>query len=226
MQQYAIIVAGGTGSRMNNAMPKQFLPIDGKPIFYYSMQAFITSFPDIQLVLVVHPDFIKNMHSVLQHFSERINVTIVAGGATRFESVKNGLAALPNIADAIVYIHDAARPFISKKLLQNLQEDCITYGNAIPCITVNESMRVTTQEASCMIDRSILRIIQTPQVFKLSILKKAFLQPFQDSFTDDASVIEADGIVVHLSNGIDENIKITTPAQLQMAEWMMKNWEV
>jgi 2-C-methyl-D-erythritol 4-phosphate cytidylyltransferase len=226
MQQYAIIVAGGTGSRMNNAMPKQFLPINDKPIFYYSILAFINTFPTIELVLVVHKDFIKNMHSVLQHFAERINVTIVEGGETRFESVKNGLATLPNNKEAIVYIHDAARPFITKKLLTQLQSDCIEYGNAIPCIVANESMRMVSENTSSIIDRNKLRIIQTPQVFRLPILKKAFLQSYQDSFTDDASVCEADGVTIYLSNGIDENIKITTPTHLEMAEWTMKNWRI
>jgi 2-C-methyl-D-erythritol 4-phosphate cytidylyltransferase len=225
MQQYAIIVAGGVGSRMNNALPKQFLPINNKPIFYYCIQAFITTFPDIELVLVVHADYIKNMHSVLQHFDDRINATIVAGGATRFESVQNGLASIPNLPNAIVYVHDAARPFIHSALLLRLQADCIIHGNAIPCITANESMRVVSHDVSCIIDRNILRIVQTPQVFKLSILKKAFLQPYQDAFTDDASVCEADGNIIFLSKGLDENIKITTPTQLQMADVFIKTWQ-
>jgi 2-C-methyl-D-erythritol 4-phosphate cytidylyltransferase len=227
MQQYAIIVAGGTGTRMNNAMPKQFLPLQNKPILYYSIHAFVRVFPDIHIVLVMHKDYIKNVHAILIQFKDRIDLQIVEGGTTRFDSVKNGLACVPDNEESIVYVHDAARPFINTQLLQSLQKDCIANGNAIPVMPINESVRMQTSATqSAAVDRSQLRLVQTPQVFKSIILKKAFLQNYQVAFTDEATVCELDGATIFLSKGIEENIKITTPNQLLLAERMMLTWEV
>jgi 2-C-methyl-D-erythritol 4-phosphate cytidylyltransferase len=223
MQQYAIIVAGGTGTRMKNALPKQFLPLHGKPLMYYCIDAFVKTFPDIKLILVLHKNYITNMHSVLQHFADRIDAQIVEGGDTRYQSVQHGLAVVPIDNESIVYVHDAARPFINETLLVRLQTHCIEKGNAIPGILINDSLRKANADgASQAIDRTNMYAVQTPQVFKSSILQKYFAAPYQAMFTDEATVCELQGEKIFVVDGLEQNIKITTPHQLEQAHWMMQ----
>lgn len=220
MQQplkYAIIVAGGQGTRMGMAIPKQFLPLNNKPILYYTIKAFLDAYADIQIVLVLPEEHISYNNMVMQAFEEIPEIIIVIGGTTRYESVQNGLDQVVS-DDAIVFVHDGVRPFISTDLIQACYEQALDKGSAIPCIPVVDSMRIINHEQHQAIDRNSLRIIQTPQTFQAKQLLEAFAQPYQDSFTDEASVLEHMNIPVHLIEGEKYNIKITNQEDLAIGE--------
>ncbi len=217
---FAVIVAGGQGTRMGSAMPKQFLDLDGRPVLYHTIHSFIKALPDVQIILVLPIHQISYAQMILQQFPERIDITIVAGGETRFHSVRNGLQDIP--ADAIVLVHDGVRPLASTALIRRCCEQAIEKGSAIPAIPATDSMRIVKNGGSEPVDRNLLRIIQTPQTFQASILLPAMEQPYQESFTDEATVVEASGQQVHLIDGEKENLKITTPEDLLIAEALIK----
>jgi 2-C-methyl-D-erythritol 4-phosphate cytidylyltransferase len=219
MEKYAVIVAGGKGVRMGSALPKQFLPLHGKSVLYYTIKAFMDAFADIHIVLVLPADQISYAQMVLQEFPERIDLTIVAGGETRFHSVKNGLQAVKS--DSIVLVHDGVRPLVSVDLIQRCYTQAVEQGSAIPAIPVTDSMRVVTDNNSTPIDRSQLRIIQTPQTFQASLLLAAFQQDYQDTFTDEATVVEESGQKVQLIDGERSNLKITTQEDMLVAEALL-----
>ncbi len=213
----AVIVAGGSGTRMKSKIPKQFLLLAKKPLLFYSLEAFAMFDPNIQLVLVLpEPYFIRWEELVEKnHFS--IPHTIMEGGETRFQSVKNGLDAINE--DGLVAIHDGARPLLSQSLIRRSFDTATTYGNAIPVVPVSESMRSLEEAESHPVDRTHYRLVQTPQVFKVKMLKEAYQQDYTPGFTDDATVIEAMGERVHLIEGDPLNMKITHPSDLTMAEF-------
>lgn len=212
----AVIVAGGQGLRMQNAIPKQFLPLNAKPVLYYAINAFVEAIPGIRIVLVLPQSHFSYANSVLQHFSSGIDITIVAGGNNRFESVKNGLEATTE--KDIIFVHDGVRPLISTTLIHNCYAAAQEFGSAIPVVPVTDSIRqVVGPEDSRMVDRESLRAVQTPQTFKGDLLLPAFDQAYQLSFTDEASVVEAYGIKVHLVAGEKSNLKITTPEDILFA---------
>lgn len=212
----AVIVAGGQGLRMQNAIPKQFLPLNGKPVLYYAINAFVAAIPGIRIVLVLPESHFSYANSVLQHFSSGIDITIVKGGDNRFESVKNGLGATTE-AD-IIFVHDGVRPLLSAALIHNCYATAKEFGSAIPVVPVTDSIRqVDAQLASKMVDRESLRAVQTPQTFKGAVLLPAFDQPYQSGFTDEASVVEQYGVKVHLVAGEKSNLKITTPEDILFA---------
>lgn len=218
---YAVIVAGGQGTRMGTAMPKQFLELEGKPVLQHTLQAFIDALPGVHLVLVLPPHQISYAQMILQAFPERIDLTIVAGGATRFHSVQNGLKGIPE--DGIILVHDGVRPLASTALIQRCYHQATEKGSAIPAIPVADSMRLADEDGSSSpVDRSRLRIIQTPQTFKASVLLPAFEQPYQDGFTDEATVVEAYGDEIFLTEGERSNIKITTPEDLVIAAALLQ----
>ncbi len=157
----AVIVAGGQGLRMQNAIPKQFLPLNGKPVLYYAINAFVEAIPGIRIVLVLPQSHFSYANSVLQHFSSGIDITIVAGGSNRFESVKNGLSGTAE-AD-IIFVHDGVRPLLSTALIQNCYAAATEFGSAIPVVPVTDSIRQLDEQASRMVDRESLRAVQTPQ---------------------------------------------------------------
>lgn len=216
---YAVIVAGGQGTRMGTAIPKQFLELDGKPVLYHTITAFVNALPQVHIVLVLPAHQISYAQMVLQAFSERIDVTIVPGGETRFHSVQNGLQDIPN--DAVIMVHDGVRPLVSIELIQRCYQHAAENGSAIPAIAVTDSVRLVSEAGSEPVDRAQLRIIQTPQTFRASILLPAMQQPHQHSFTDEATVVEAFGETVFLVEGEKRNIKITTPEDLVVAEALM-----
>jgi 2-C-methyl-D-erythritol 4-phosphate cytidylyltransferase len=205
---------------MGTAIPKQFLDLDGKPVLHHTIAAFLSALPNVHIVLVLPPHQISYAQMVLQSFPERIDLTIVAGGDTRFQSVKNGLAGIPN--EAIVFVQDGVRPLVSPSLIAACYKQALEKGSAIPAIPVTDSMRIVKDETSEPVDRSLLRIIQTPQTFRASILLPAMEQPYQESFTDEASVVEAFGQQVYLIEGERSNIKITTPEDLLIAEALIR----
>lgn len=220
-KSYAIIVAGGQGTRMGMALPKQFLPLNNKPILYYTIQAFINAIPDIQIILVLPEEHISYSNMVMQAFEEVPEITIVPGGNTRYESVQNGLDLVLE-EDAIVFVHDGVRPFISKNLIKSCYNQAKELGSAIPCIPVVDSIRQINEEQHQAVNRNNLRIIQTPQTFIAKNLLAAFAQPYQDSFTDEASVLENAGWAVHLIDGDKYNIKITHPEDLIIGEAILQ----
>jgi 2-C-methyl-D-erythritol 4-phosphate cytidylyltransferase len=222
MQYYVIIVAGGIGARMGNALPKQFLPLDGKPMLYHSINNFVQALPNVHIVIVMHPSYISHANQTLLSFETKINCIIVPGGNTRFESVQNGYKALQAEPNDLVLVHDAARPFVSKNLIDNICTIASEKGMAIPVIAIAESVRMVRNNVSSPFDRNILRIVQTPQVMKYSIMQKCFNSAYDESFTDEATVCQKYGVPVSLVPGDEHNIKITTPAQYDWAQYYIK----
>lgn len=221
IKKYAVIVAGGKGVRMGNALPKQFLPLLDKPILAYSIQKFIDTYPDIHIILVLPEDFLSYAQIVLKAVPNLGDITIITGGATRYHSVQNGLNCIED--DGLVFVHDGARPLLTSELLLKLAQSAQENGSAIPVIPVAESLRCLDSRGSSPVNRDLFRIVQTPQVFKTSIIKPAFQQEYLPSFTDEATVVESQGHKVHLVEGIKQNIKITTPEDFIMAEAFLKS---
>jgi 2-C-methyl-D-erythritol 4-phosphate cytidylyltransferase len=221
-EKYLVIVAGGKGLRMGAATPKQFLPLCGKPLLFYSINAFRIVFPDIKIIMVLPAEHISYAQIVLSSFSQSIDVHIVSGGPTRFHSVQNGLKSVND--GAIVFVHDGVRPLVSPVLVKRCYEQAIEKGSAIPAIPVKDSIRILGEEGSEPIDRELLRVIQTPQTFRSEILLPAFELEYAPAFTDEATVVEASGVQVHLIEGERGNIKVTTPDDMVIAEVLMKNY--
>jgi 2-C-methyl-D-erythritol 4-phosphate cytidylyltransferase len=219
MKKFAVIVAGGKGLRMGRAMPKQFLPLQGKPVLYHTIKAFLDAFPDVYLILVLPQDQLSYAQIVLQSFPERIDITIVAGGETRYHSVQNGLKAVEE--DSIVFVHDGVRPLVSATLIHRCCQQAMDKGSAIPAIEVSDSIRMVSGETSQPVTREQLRSIQTPQTFRSEIILPAFQQEYQLSFTDEATVVEAYGTNVYLVEGEKSNIKVTTPEDMIQAEALL-----
>jgi 2-C-methyl-D-erythritol 4-phosphate cytidylyltransferase len=221
IKKYAVIVAGGKGTRMGGNIPKQFLPLMGLPVLCHSLQAFAHAFRDIKLILVVPPDQLDSAHTILKSYIGLLNITTVAGGETRFHSVQNGLKKVKN--DGVVFIHDAVRPLISESLIYRCYEGALVNGNAIPVIPVVDSMRqIGDGGISTPVNRDQLRIVQTPQTFLTREILMAFNRPYDPAFTDEATVAEASGIKVHLVAGDKENIKITNPGDMIIADTLLK----
>ena len=219
MKKFAVVVAGGKGLRMGSALPKQFLPLQQKPVLYHTIKAFLDTFPDIHLVLVLPQDQLSYAQIVLQAFPERIDITIVAGGETRYHSVQNGLKAVKE--NSVVFVHDGVRPLVSADLINRCYIQAVEKGSAIPAIPVSDSIRSVNGENSRPVDRETLRSIQTPQTFRSEIILPAFEQEYQPSFTDEATVVEASGTEVYLIEGEKGNIKVTTPEDMILAEALL-----
>lgn len=216
MTYYALIVAGGSGTRMNNTIPKQFIELAGKPVLMHTIERFVTAIPDIKIILVLAAGLRQQWQELCNKHHFKITHQLVDGGETRFHSVKNGLALIPD--NNIVGIHDAARPLVSKKTLLTAFETAAKTGNACPAIPITESVREVNETENKAVDRNSYYIVQTPQCFQSTLIKKAFLQEYQTAFTDDASVLESIGKKINLVQGNPENIKITTPVDLVIAE--------
>jgi 2-C-methyl-D-erythritol 4-phosphate cytidylyltransferase len=212
-----IIVAGGTGSRMQSTVPKQFIEIKGKPILIHTIQKFIEFDEFINVIVCVHKDYLTDANFMLAEYFPDKNIQTVVGGETRFHSVKNGLNCITNKND-IVGIHDAARPFVSIETIARCFETAAKKGNAIPVIPLNESVRLVTNSINKAVSRDDYKIVQTPQCFLVSIIKNAFEQDFSPFFTDDATVLERMDETINLVEGNFENIKITNPYDLKFAE--------
>lgn len=219
-EAFVIIVAGGSGTRMKSATPKQFMELNNKPILMHTIQKFVDSLPDISIVLVLSGSLQDEWKNLCSKHNFHIPHQITDGGETRFHSVKNGLMLVPE--NCVVGVHDAARPLVSEATILKAYEVAKEKGNASPAIPLVESIRVKENDGNKAVDRSNYFIIQTPQCFRSNILKKAFLQDYTPAFTDDASVVEAMGEKINLIEGNRENIKITTPQDLLIAEALLK----
>ena len=219
MKKTAIIVAGGTGQRMGATMPKQFLVIEGKSILLHTIGQFIAAFSDINFVIVLPADYIQEGKNLIASSGLTQHVQFTAGGETRFQSVKNGLAHVA--PDAIVFVHDAVRCLLTPDLIQRCYQQALEKGSAIPAVASTDTIRITEGTKHHVVDRTNVMMIQTPQTFNAAILQKAFEQAYQSSFTDEANVLETSGTEVFLIEGEYENIKITRPLDLAIAAYIL-----
>lgn len=220
MKKYAVLVAGGSGTRMGGAVPKQFLVLSGKPVLLHSIEKFLAAFYDLEIILVIHPSFITQAKEIIRPLAAASRIAIVAGGETRFHSVKNGLSQVKE--EAVVFVHDAVRCLVSVSLIHCCYEQALTKGSAIPAVSVTDSVRLVDGSATKVIDRNLLKAIQTPQTFRSEVILPAFEQEYNDNFTDEATVVEAAGHEVFLIEGERENIKITVPSDLIIAEQLLQ----
>ena len=212
----AIIVAGGKGERMNADIPKQFIEIQGKPILMHTLEVFNRYDAQMQLILVLPEVQIKFWNELCAKHNFGLNHQIVVGGQSRFNSVKNGLQALKT--PAIVAVHDGVRPLVSVETIERCFETAEKFDTAIPVVDLVDSIRQVSGNGSKSVDRNAFKLVQTPQVFDVELLQKAYEQEYSPLFTDDASVVEALGAKIQLVEGNRENIKITTEFDLKMAE--------
>jgi 2-C-methyl-D-erythritol 4-phosphate cytidylyltransferase len=206
---------------MNSVIPKQFIELQGKPVLMHTIEKFNAAIPEINIVLVLSSDYSEQWKILCDKYQFTIPHQITNGGETRFHSVKNGLALVPE--NCVVGVHDAARPLVSTQTILIAFETAAEKGNASPAIPLTESIRVVKNNANTAVDRSNYLIVQTPQCFQSNLLKRAFLQDYNPTFTDDASVLEAMGEKINLIAGNCENIKITTPQDLIIAEALLKD---
>ncbi len=218
MQKSVIIVAGGLGARMNADIPKQFLEISDKPIVMHTIEKFYFFDNSINIILVLPGQHISLWHKLAEKYHFEIPIQIANGGKTRFHSVKNGLELAKN---GIVAIHDAVRPLVSTDTIKRGFEAAILKGNAIPSMPINDSLRITDNSGNKPLDRTLVKIIQTPQCFDVALIKKAYTQAYDTSFTDDASVLEKSGEKINLVEGNWENIKITHPIDVLIAKALL-----
>lgn len=219
MKKTAIIVAGGTGQRMGTALPKQFLAIEGKSILLHTIDQFVSAFSDINFVIVLPADYIHEGENLIAASGLVNSFQFVVGGDTRFQSVKNGLAQADPAS--IVFVHDAVRCLLTPDLIQRCYLQAVEKGSAIPAVSSTDTVRIIEGTKHHVVDRANVMMIQTPQTFNAAILKKAFEQAYQPSFTDEANVLEASGKEVYLIEGEHENIKITRPLDLAIAEYIL-----
>ena len=219
MEHYILIVAAGKGQRIGGK-PKQFTELSGLPILMHTLHAFDFPGHRAKFVLVLSENDIAHWKELCFQYDFTIPHQIISGGPKRFYSVKRGLSLVPD--EVLVAIHDGVRPLVSVDTIQRTFNMAQRKGSAIPAVPVNESVRETDGSLNKPVDRRKLRIIQTPQVFYSSLIKKAYHQNYRDSFTDDASVLESTGQPIYLVEGNPENIKITTPADLIMTEALLK----
>ena len=220
MKKTAIIVAGGTGQRMGATVPKQFLAIEGKSILLHTVSQFVAAFWDINFVIVLPTEFIQEGQNLIATSEFTQQVQFAAGGDTRFQSVKNGLAHVD--ADAIVFVHDAVRCLLTPALIQNCYQQAVEKGSAIPAVASTDTIRIVEGVKHHVVNRENVMMIQTPQTFNAAILIKAFEQAYQPAFTDEANVLEASGTEVYLIEGEYENIKITRPLDLAIAAYILE----
>jgi 2-C-methyl-D-erythritol 4-phosphate cytidylyltransferase len=243
MKKYAIIVAAGSGVRMGTTVPKQFLPVHGRAVLWYTLRTFLGVYEDMEIVLVVPEAHLETAGELIKELAGDGRIRLASGGDTRFHSVRNGLEKIKEgiggglsigggtagkegpggkEEQAVIFVHDGVRCLVSKELIQRCYEQTVQLGSAIPVIDCPDSVRLMGDVDSKPIDRSRLKMVQTPQTFRSDILLPAYMQDHQEAFTDEATVIEVAGHPVHLIEGERTNIKITTPEDLVMAGYWLK----
>ena len=220
MKKYAIIVAGGIGNRMGQNIPKQFLLLNDKPVLYYTLKTFLEAFPDLHIILVL-PDVYTDMgKEIVDGYFDYTRIQITAGGETRFHSVQNGLQLVQE--ESIVFVHDGVRCLVTKDLIHRCYQSALEAGSAVPVLPVKESIRLLIENDSEPLDRNAIVTVQTPQTFHSKILLPAFEIDFKERFTDEATVVEAFGLKVKLIEGEENNIKITRPMDMLLAERILQ----
>ena len=224
MEKYAVIVAGGSGLRMGTAVPKQFLMLRDQPVLWYTLTAFLDSFPDMQIILVLPEHHMETGKTPRRSTYDPDRIWMTTGGETRFHSVRNGLQHIQR--HSIVFVHDGVRCLLTPDLIRRCYSGAVDKGNAIPATTAVDSIRMETVNGAVSIDRDRIRLIQTPQTFYSDIIKSAFEQDFHESFTDEASVVEKLGVKINLIEGEITNIKITRPLDLLIAEKVLEEREM
>ena len=241
MKKYAIIVAGGAGLRMGTEVPKQFLPLHGRPVLWYALETFLNAYDDLEIVLVLPADGFDRGWAVVGMTVAPARVRLVEGGGTRYHSVQNGCRAIAAVlrsaggrgndavgaagdtdGEAVIFVHDGVRCLASKALVHRCYEQAIRLGSAIPVINSRDSVRMVEDGGSVAVDRTRVKLVQTPQTFKSRLLLPAYEAQYRESFTDEATVVEAAGGVVHLVEGEHNNIKITMPEDLLIAEYLLR----
>jgi 2-C-methyl-D-erythritol 4-phosphate cytidylyltransferase len=220
MKTYAVIVAGGAGMRMGSALPKQFLLLKNKPVLYYTINAFLKAVPGIYVIVVLPEDHLELGKEIVDGFFDQQQIQLAVGGETRFHSVQNGLKLISE--ESIIFVHDGVRCLVSEELIQRCYTAASETGSAIPAVECRDSARMITEDGNDPVDRTKLRLVQTPQTFHSKILLPAFAIDYKERFTDEATVVEAFGLKVTLVQGEETNIKITNPIDLVIAEKILE----
>src|ERR1700722_8402736 len=199
MKKYAVIVAGGSGTRMGSELPKQFLLIHDKPILWYTLHAFLKSYKDIHIILVLPSDYYDAGRAIADEINSINPIHTIIGGATRFHSVQTGLTLIKE--QSVIFIHDGVRCLLSPSLIHLCYEEALLFGSAIPCIDSKDSIRIISDSGHRSIKRTDIKMVQTPQTFLSDIILTAYQVVYKEAFTDDASVAEAAGHAIHLVDG-------------------------
>ncbi len=223
MKRFAVIVAGGIGTRMQSAVPKQFLELKGRPILMHTMERFHQAGEDIRLILVLPEAHFDLWEAQCKALDFGLPHQRVAGGETRFHSVYNGISAITE--EGLVAVHDAVRPLLTTDFINRLYETAARHGQAVPVLPLTETLREREGVSSRTVDRSKFVIVQTPQVFRVKELQRAFAQPYRSTFTDEATVMEESGTAIQLCEGERMNIKLTTPFDMQLAQVLMNTMD-
>lgn len=219
MQKSVIIVAGGKGLRMGHDLPKQFIVVGDKPVLMHTMEAFYNYDKEIEIVLVLAASYPDYWAQICNEYNFSVPHKITIGGDTRYHSVKNGLSLA---SGDFIAVHDAARPFVTTQLIARCFDVAMKQNAVIPVLDATDSLREMIDDTrSHIIDRSRIKLVQTPQIFASKVIKDAYQMDFQTTFTDDASVVESSGVDIHLVEGETSNIKITTPLDLEIAKLLI-----
>ncbi len=220
MKKYAVIVAGGIGNRMGTQVPKQFLLLCGKPVLWHTLEVFLNAYEELEIILVLPQEHMETGRTMVNAMQASHRISMVAGGATRFHSVRNGLSSIRE--ESLIFVHDGVRCLLTEALIHRCYEEAMQFGSAIPVIVSKDSVRLITETGSEALERSRIKLVQTPQTFLSSLLLPAYDRDPEERFTDEASVVEAAGGSLHLVAGEINNIKITAPEDLALAEEMMR----
>lgn len=221
MKKYAVIVAGGSGKRMNSALPKQFMLLRDKPVLYYTLQTFLESYPDMQIILVLPLEYIDLGKEIIDGYFDSKRIQIVTGGDNRFHSVQAGLSTIEE--ESIIFVHDGVRCLVTPQLIHRCYMQALETGSAIPTIISKDSVRLETDDGNEPMDRNKVHLVQTPQTFHSKILLPAFQIDYKEKFTDEATVVEAFGLKVSLVEGEETNIKLTRPVDMVLAERILED---
>lgn len=221
MKKYAIIVAAGTGRRMGRTIPKQFLLLHDKPVLYYTLKSFLEAYEDLEIILVLPEEFSDMGKEVIDAYFDYKRIQVTFGGETRFHSVYNGLKLVKQ--EAIIFVHDAVRCLVSIDLIQRCYMHALQMGSAVPVVRSKDSVRFLNEEGNDneVLERDKVVLVQTPQTFHSKILLPAFEIDYKERFTDEATVVEQYGLKISLIEGEEDNIKITRPVDLLIAEALL-----
>lgn len=222
MKKYAIIVAAGTGRRMGRTIPKQFLLLHDKPVLYYTLKSFLEAYEDLEIILVLPEEFSDMGKEVIDAYFDYKRIQVTFGGETRFHSVYNGLKLVKQ--EAIIFVHDAVRCLVSIDLIQRCYMHALQMGSAVPVVRSKDSVRFLNEEGNDneVLERDKVVLVQTPQTFHSKILLPAFEIDYKERFTDEATVVEQYGLKISLIEGEEDNIKITRPVDLLIAEALLE----